>query len=192
MQSNKEMLIQVGQEVKYQWDKARFRLFRAAMALLAPDKMVMVADWQMVLTGPEGNVKARRKFFNVVTTSGKTALVAAISASVASNTQMTFKYIGMGTGTTAAAAGDTALQTELTVGTNGYARAVATSTASTNVWQLVGTFAANNPTTSNAITEAGVLDQAAAGGNLLNHQVFSAINKAAADSLQVTVQITFA
>jgi hypothetical protein len=169
MQSNKEMLIQVAQEAKYQWDKARFRVFRAAMALLAPDKMVMAADWKMVLTGPEGNVKAVRKFFNVVTTSGKTALVAAISASVASNTQMTFKYIGMGTGVTAAAAGDTALQTELTVGSNGYARAVATSTASTNVWSLVGTFAANNPTTSNAITEAGVLDQAAAGGNLLNH-----------------------
>jgi hypothetical protein len=191
MQSNKEMLINVTQEAKFKFDKLRFSLFKAVMAVLAPDKMVMKAEWDMVLTGPDGTVKSRRHFFNIMTTSGKTALVAAIAASITSATAMTFKYIGMGTSTVAAAATDTTLGAELVVGTAGYARAVATVTASTNVLSVVGTFAANNPTTTNAITEAGVLDATTA-GNLLNHQVFAAINKAAADSLQVTVQITFA
>lgn len=96
-----------------------------------------------------------------------------------------FVYLAIGTGTTAAAAGDTALQTEITTG--GGARASATATQVTtsvtnDTTQLVYTW---NFTSTFAVTEEGILD-AASSGNLLAHQVFSAVNVANGDSLQVT------
>ncbi len=97
-----------------------------------------------------------------------------------------FTALAIGTGTTAAAAGDTALQTEIT--TNGGARAAATATqvttsVSNDTTQLVKTWTF---TGSFAVTEEGILDNASSGGNLLAHQVFSAINVISGDSLQVT------
>lgn len=97
--------------------------------------------------------------------------------------------IAIGTGTTAAAATDTALQTEIT--TNGGARGAATTsrvtTSVTNdTAQWVKTF---NFTGSFAVTEEGILDNNASGGNLLAHQVFSAVNVVSGDSLQITHKV---
>ena len=92
-------------------------------------------------------------------------------------------HIAIGTGTTAAAAADTALETE-----NARVSATYAHTAGTKVMTMTGTVAAGTGTGS--ITEAGSLN-ASANGTLFNRTVFSAVTKAAADSLQVTFTYTF-
>ncbi len=97
--------------------------------------------------------------------------------------------IAIGTGTTAAAAADTALQTEAT--TNGGARGAATTsrvtttvTNDTSQWVKTFTFSGTF-----AITEEGLLDNNTSGGNLLARQVFSAVNVVSGDSLQITHKV---
>lgn len=97
-------------------------------------------------------------------------------------------YIGVGTGTTAAAVTDTALVTELAV--SGLSRAAAsvslvTTTVANDTAQMVVTYTV---TGTAAVTESGVLNAASA-GSLLCRQVFSAINVVSGDSLQVTWKI---
>jgi hypothetical protein len=86
--------------------------------------------------------------------------------------------------------GDTALQTELTTQYNpDSTRATGSTTeASATVFRTVGT---NTFDASAAITEHGILSQAATGGGvLLDRSQFSAVNVANADSLQSTYDLT--
>jgi hypothetical protein len=92
-----------------------------------------------------------------------------------------FTFHDSGTGTTAAAIGDTALQTPW-----GGARVSGTHTSSTNVYTSVATIAFNN---TFAITEWGLFS-AASVGTLLDHRVFAAINVANGDSIQFTYNLT--
>lgn len=101
-------------------------------------------------------------------------------------------YIGVGVGTTAFDAADTALGTEkLEDGTTSTAahKAATASLVTTDVTndtaQLVATFAF---TATLAITESGVFNASSA-GTLLCRQTFSAINVVSGDSLQVTWKI---
>lgn len=91
-------------------------------------------------------------------------------------------YIAVGTSTTAAAATQTALVTELTRIAAAYAH-----TAGTKVFTLTATFAAGVAT--GALTEAGVLNAASA-GTMLDRVVFPVINKGVNDSLVVTFTFT--
>jgi hypothetical protein len=127
----------------------------------------------------EGNLKDERAINNTVVTAGKTYLATWLAA--ASQAGYFMQYIALGTGTTAASASDTTLQTE--TGT----RVAGTLSSSTNVLQNQATFGAGVST--GAITEAGMLS-ASSSGTLLARQVFAVINKAAGDSLQVTWSIT--
>lgn len=142
-----------------------------------------------VLRDSEGNIKeARYNVKNLVTTAGKARVADLLISDVGSAAPAFFDYIAIGTGTNAAAAGDTTLQTEIT--TSGGQRANATGTRVTttvtnDTAQLVVTF---NFTGSFAVTESGVFDDGVT-GTLLCRQVFSAINVASADSLQVTWKI---
>lgn len=100
------------------------------------------------------------------------------------------KYHGIGTGTTAEAAGDSALVTELTTQYNpDSTRATGTTTeAAANIYQTVGT---NTVDASVAITEHGVLSSATVGaGVLLDRSVFSALNLVSGDSLQTDYRLT--
>ena len=122
---------------------------------------------------------------NLVTNTGRAGIASRIGGS---GGEAAFTYIAIGTGTTAAAAGDTTLETELTTG--GGARAAATvsrtTTDTTNdTARAVLTFTFSS---SFAVTEAGLLNAASA-GTLLNRNVFSAVNVVSGDSLQVTVDI---
>lgn len=122
---------------------------------------------------------------NLVTTAGKAAIASRINGSGA---EAAATYIAIGTGTTAAAAGDTTLQTEIT--TNGGQRASATAsrvttTTTNDTARLVLTFTF---TGSFAVTEAGALNAASA-GSLFNRQVFSAVNVVSSDTLQVTIDL---
>ena len=101
-----------------------------------------------------------------------------------------FDFHGIGTGAVAEAAADTGLGTELTTQyTVDSTRATGTpSNPTANEYRTVGT---NTVDAAVAITEHGVLSQAAVpGGTLLDRTVFSVINLANGDSLQSTYTIT--
>lgn len=114
---------------------------------------------------------------NLIVTAGKAFLANAVLNSSASP----FTNMAIGTGTTAAALGDTTLGSEL-------ARSAFTSSSvASNVVTLSTTYAAGTGT--GALTEAGIFN-AGSGGTMLSRVVFSAINKGAADSLTITWTIT--
>lgn len=122
---------------------------------------------------------------NLVTNAGAAGVASRINGS---GGEAAFTYIAIGTGAVAAAVTDTTLGTEISTG--GGARASATASRTTtdvtnDTARLVHTF---NFTSSFAVTESGVLN-AASSGTLLCRQVFSAINVANGDSLQVTWDI---
>ncbi len=125
---------------------------------------------------------------NLIVTAGKNYLVAAWQNSVELEN---LKFHGVGTGTNAAAAGDTALQTESTTIINpDSTRATGSLTegASANIFRTVGTVSFDG---SGAITEWGLFSQAATGGGTLwSRVVFSAINVANGDSIQFTYDVT--
>ena len=95
------------------------------------------------------------------------------------NTVMT--HMALGTGTNAAAVGDTTLQTEID------RNALTSTTVSTNTIAYGCTWAAGDAT--GAITEAGLFD-AASTGDMLARTVFSVVNKGASDSITITWTIT--
>lgn len=98
-------------------------------------------------------------------------------------------HMAIGTGTTAAAAGDTALEIEVArvaLNTSG-------GVVSTNTITFETTFPADTPNVTApataAITEAGVLN-AGLGGTLIARTVFSVVNKGEADTMTITWTIT--
>lgn len=102
----------------------------------------------------------------------------------------TMNFHGCGTGTNAEAVGDTALQTESTTALNpDSTRATGTrSQPAANQYRTVGTLTFDNTA---AITEHGILSQAATGGGTLwDRSVFSAINVVSGDSIQFTYTCT--
>ena len=92
-------------------------------------------------------------------------------------------HMAVGTGTSAAAVGNTALVTEVSrvaLTTSGGVVAAAVIT-------IAATYAAGVATA--ALTEAGIFN-AASGGTMLARTVFSVINKAAADSMTISWDVT--
>lgn len=150
------------------------------MSVNASENFKATGHITIKLFDENGNLKTERDIKNVVVTVGKNYLANWLTAATQADYFM--RYIALGTGTNAAVAGDTALQTELAT------RVAGTLTSSTNVWQNVASFGAGVNT--GAVTEAGLFSASSA-GTMFARQVFSVINKAAGDSLQVTWQVTF-
>jgi hypothetical protein len=129
---------------------------------------------------------------HVVTTAGKTFIASTFTNAAEPETM---KYHGYGTGTTAAAVGDTSLQTEFTTQYNpDNTRPTGSQSTSTNTYTTAATFTPDSGGTL-AVTEHGILSQAATGGGtLLDRNVFAAINLVAAvsngDSLTTTYTLT--
>jgi len=124
----------------------------------------------------------------VVTTVGAGYIVDAFQNTVEVENM---KFHGIGTGTNAENVSDTTLQTELTTQYNpDNTRATGSTTeTSSNIYRTVGT---NTVDSSAAVTEHGILSQAATGGGvLLDRSQFSVINLANGDSLQSTYDLTF-
>lgn len=127
--------------------------------------------------GEDGKLKDFREIDNLVVTVGKNLIADNL---LATPTLGKPGWMELGTGTTAPAAGDTALQTVIAS-----SRVALTSkTRSTNVVTMVGDWAAGTATNA-AITEAGVFDAATA-GNMSSRATFTAIPKGAADTLKIT------
>jgi hypothetical protein len=123
----------------------------------------------------------------VITTTGAGFIVDAFQNLVESENM---KFHALGTGTNAEAVGDTALQTELTTQYNpDNTRATGSQTENgSTVYRTVGT---NTVDAAAAVTEHGILSQAATGGGvLLDRSQFSVVNLANGDSLQSTYDLT--
>ena len=91
-------------------------------------------------------------------------------------------HMAVGSGTTAAAAGNTGLESIL-----GSREALDSTTVTDNTITYVSSFEAGEGT--GAITEAGIFNASTA-GTMLCRTVFSVVNKAADDTLQITWTIT--
>ena len=137
------------------------------------DSIKVTGELKLTLTRPDGNVKHEVIIPNLVVTTGKSYIAARMKD--ASATAMS--HMAIGTGSTAAAAGNTALGSEA-------GRVALTSTTVTNNdVAYVATFPAGTGT--GALTEAGIFN-ASSSGTLLCRTVFSVINKASADTLGIT------
>ena len=126
------------------------------------------------------NDEVVREVDNLVVTAGK-GYVASRMKSDASGGSAIMSHMGIGSGSTSAAAGDTALGSQLgrvALTSTGISGAVLTYTAS---------FAAGTGT--GAVTEAGLFN-ASSSGTMLCRTVFSVVNKGSSDSMTITWTVT--
>lgn len=129
------------------------------------------------VVGPDGKVKDETTVDNLVVTTGLNYIASRMRD--ASATAMSHMAIGSGTAT--AAAGNTALGTEL-------GRVALTSTTATaNAVSYVATFGPGTGT--GAVTEAGLFNASTA-GTMLCRTVFSVVNKDAGDTMSITWTVT--
>jgi len=155
-------------------DRAR-RLWRPAVER----PLAMKAEWDLQIVGPDGQVRDRRQFKNLIVNAGLNQVKDRVfnPATVAA----VFGYVAIGTGAVAETPVDVALGTEA-------ARAATAYTAGgTGVCTVDHTFPAGTGT--GAITEVGLFDDPAA-GNMFNRKTFPAINKTAGDALKASCTIT--
>lgn len=145
------------------------------------DKLTVTGNVFVKVFDAQGNVKDSREFKNLVVTAGKTFIASSMLKTTNSPAAMT--HMELGTGTTAAAAGDTALQTPI----SGSRVTFSSATSSTNVVTYVASFPAGTGT--GAVTEAGIFNDPTT-GTMLCRTVFSVVNKGANDAMSITWQIT--
>ena len=134
----------------------------------------------IVLKDKDGNVKEERTEKNLVVTTGLNYIASRMKDATA--TAMT--HMALGSGTTAAAAGQTDIVTLL-----GAREALDSTTVTANAVAYVSSFEAGDAT--GAVTEAGIFN-ASTSGTMLCRVVFSVVNKAADDTMTVTWTITLA
>lgn len=145
------------------------------------DKMTAKGLVNIILRGPDGEVKREEWTNNLVVNNGRYHM----ADQLADAADAAMSHMAIGTGTTAAALTDTALETELdrntldskTQGTGSDANKVTYS----------ATWAAGDGT--GAITEAGIFNSASA-GDMLCRSVFAVKNKGAGDSLTINWVLT--
>ena len=125
------------------------------------------------------NGEVIREIDNLVVTAGKELL----ASRLAGNSGSVISYMAVGTGTTAAAAGNTTLATEV----DRNALSVSGGTASGAAVTYATTWAAGDAT--GALTEAGLFT-AASGGTMLARTVFAAVNKGSDDLVTISWTVT--
>lgn len=133
------------------------------------------------LKGPDGRIKAEEVTDNLVVTVGRYH----IADQMADQGEAAMSHMAIGTGSTAVAAGDTALDTELD--RNALTSITQGTGTDANKVTYVGDWAAGDGT--GAITEAGIFNSASA-GIMLCRTVFSVKNKGAGDTLTLTWVLT--
>lgn len=134
---------------------------------------------EVILLDENGHQKDYRKVNNLVVAVGKEV----IAARLLGNTLAVMSHMAVGSDPTAAATGQTALGAEL-------GRVTFDSTArAANVNTYISTFGAGVGT--GALTEAAILNDAST-GNMLCRTTFSVVNKAAADTVVITWNVTVA
>lgn len=145
------------------------------------EKLGMTGRLTIVLKGADGTVKDVREVKNLVVNTG----LGHITSRMVGTAQAVMSHMGLGAGTSPAAAGDTALGSALG------ARKVfdsATRTGSNNE-NIVYVTTYNAGEATGAVTEAGIFN-ALTSGTMLCRTVFAVVNKGASDTLQVTWTVT--
>ena len=132
----------------------------------------------IVLRDAAGAVKQSYEVPNLVVNSG----LAFIASRMKDTTDAAMSHMAVGSGTTAAAGGDTALESQI-----GSRVSLTSTTVTANEIVYVASFAAGVGT--GAITEAGIFNASTA-GTMLCRTVFSVVNKGADDTLQIIWTIT--
>jgi hypothetical protein len=135
-------------------------------------------DLGIVLRDKDGNIKEQRTEKNLVVSAGLNFICDRMEGT----SEAVMSHMAVGSGTTAAAAGNTDLESIL-----GSREALDSTTVSDNTITYVSSFEAGEGT--GAITEAGIFNASTA-GTMLCRTVFSVVNKAADDTLQITWTIT--
>lgn len=134
---------------------------------------------RVVVTDQSGSVTRDVEFKNLVVSAGLNYIVSRMKDATAT----AMSHMELGTGTTAAAAGNTALEAAIA----GSRTALTSSTVSSNSITYVATFGAGVGT--GAVTEAGLFNASSA-GTMLCRTVFPVVNKQAGDSMVVTWTVT--
>ena len=142
------------------------------------DSLKLKGELNIVVKDKDGNVKVDRHEKNLVVNTG----LAFICSRMAGTSSSVMSHMGVGSGSTAAAAGDTDLGSLL-----GAREALDSTTATNNTITYVASFEAGDGT--GAITEAGIFNAASA-GDMLCRTVFAVVNKGADDTMSITWTIT--
>ena len=142
------------------------------------DNMKAKGRLSIVLKDADGNIKDQREVDNLVVSAG----LDYIASRMKDATATAMSHMALGSGTTAAAAGDTDLESVL-----GSREALDSTTVTDNTVQYISSFEAGDGT--GAVTEAGIFN-ASTGGTMLCRTVFDVVNKGANDTLSITWTIT--
>ncbi len=143
------------------------------------ENMQLHGSMTLLITRANGDIETVHKD-NIIVNVGFDFIADAIGK--ATSRPGVMAYIALGTGTTAAAATQTALVTEIDRNAATYAH-----TAGTKTFTFTAAFAAGDAT--GAITESGVFN-AATGGTMLDRVVFPVVNKGVDDSLTAVFTFT--
>lgn len=145
------------------------------------EKLGVLGRLTLVLKGSDGAVKDVREVKNLVVNTG----LGHITTRMIGTSQGSMSHMALGSGSTAAAGGDTALGSQL--GSRNAFDSVTQSGSSNESLIYVTTFAPGEAT--GAVTEAGIFN-AASSGVMLCRTVFAVVNKGASDTLEVTWTVT--
>ena len=156
------------------------------------DSMKYAGTMHLTLRGPDGEIKDERHQKNVLTNVGKTYLIQSTMDS--SLTAMTVFYVGKtATGAGGELANDTTGSTD-EIFRQAFTYATGATVGQASATSTIAASGAGGATTT-AITEAGIFNgQAAANsgdGVLFARAIFAAVNKGAADSLEIKWDIAY-
>jgi hypothetical protein len=129
------------------------------------DNMKAKGRLNIVLKDENGNIKDQREVDNLVVSAG----LDYIASRMKDATATAMSHMALGSGTTAAAAGDTDLESVL-----GSREALDSTTVTDNTVQYVASFEAGDAT--GAVTEAGIFNASTA-GSMLCRTVFSVVRR---------------
>ena len=146
--------------------------------MIKTDELKVTGSVNVVIHDDSGKQKENFTIPNLVVTTG----LAYIASRMKDATATAMTHMTVGTGNTAAAAGNTALETQL-----GSRVALTSTTVTSNSTAYVATFGAGVGT--GALTEAGIFN-ASTSGTMLCRTLFAVINKGAADTMTITWTIT--
>jgi len=142
------------------------------------DNLKLRGDVAIVVKDKDGKVKDSREIHNLVVSTGLEYICSRMAGTSAS----VMSHMAVGSGTTAASAGQTDLVSIL-----GSREALDSTSASSNTITYVSSFEAGEGT--GAVTEAGIFN-ALSSGTMLCRTVFAVVNKDADDTMSITWSIT--
>jgi hypothetical protein len=136
--------------------------------------LLVTGEVFLELVGPDGEIKDEQRVSNLIVDTGENHIADQLDS--APGTAMS--HMAIGTGSTAAAFGNTTLGTEID------RNALTSRTSSGNVVTYVGTWAPGDGTNA-ALREAGIFNDPTA-GTMLARAVYANIDKQAGDTLTIT------